>query len=350
MNTHENTMRRSGGLLLAALATSLCLLAATMANAQSTFIEQGVSGSWNTTTIWSPAGPPDGIDNTIGSINPNGTRTITLDGNHTIGNIAFTINNNRTYIFNPGTPSSSALTLQVSSGTPSVSVAAGASSGFLIFNAPIAGNQGLTKSGVGSFVLGGANNYTGTTTLNAGNLVVNGSLASGSPVVINNTGTQPGLGGMGIINDGVTLNSGGTISPGNIILSGTAPAAQVGALTAGSLLWNGGGKMSFQLGDPSLASNSDQLLLNGGLTKGTAGTFNFTFVQGTGFSSLGSYTLLSFGSQSGFSAIDFGGAPTGMEFYLTPTSLILQAIPEPSAWAMMLVGLGASAAFRRRKV
>lgn len=84
-----------------------------MANAQTTFVEQGVNGSWNTTSIWSPAGPPDGIDNTIGSINPNGTRTITLDGNHTIGNIAFTVNNNRTYIINSGAPSTSTLTLQV---------------------------------------------------------------------------------------------------------------------------------------------------------------------------------------------------------------------------------------------
>jgi autotransporter-associated beta strand protein len=352
MKTCEKTMRWSGCALLFGTAASLFLLTVAV-NAQTTYVEQGANGSWNTTTLWSPAGPPDGIDNTIGSINPNGTRTITLDGNHTIGNIAFTINNNRTYIINSGTPSSSALTLQVSSGTPSVSVAAGASSGFLIINAPVAGTQGLTKSGIGTLVLGGVDTYTGTTTLSLGNLVVDGSLATGSPVIVNNTGTQPGLGGKGTIIDGVTLNSGGTINPGDITLVGTAPAPQVGTLTAGSLTWNGGGKMAFQLGDPSLAANSDELALNGALTKGTTGTFAFTFTQNTGFSTSGTYTLITFGSDSGFSASDFGGAPTGMEFDLTSTSLLLDPIPvpEPSMAALLAIGgLMAVRQVRRRKV
>lgn len=344
-------MGRSGCALLFGAAASLFLLTGAVANAQP-YVWQGGNGSWNTTSLWIPAGPPDGIDNTIGSINPSGGRTITLDGNHTIGNIAFTVNNNRSYTINPGTPSTSVLTLQVSSGTPSVSVAAGATSGFLIINAPVAGNQGLTKGGIGSLVLGGVNTYTGTTTLSLGNLVVNGTLATGSPVIVNNTGTQPGLGGKGTINDGVTLNSGGTISPGDITLVGTAPAPQVGTLTAGSLTWNGGGKLSYQLGDPSLAANSDHFILGGALTEGTAGTFNFTFTQLTGFSTAGTYTLITFGSDSGFSASDFGGAPTGMQFDLTPTSLLLDPVPvpEPSMAALLAIGgLIAARQIRRRK-
>jgi hypothetical protein len=39
-----------------------------------------------------------------------------------------------------------------------------------------------------------------------------------------------------------------------------------------------------------------------------------------------------------------------MEFNLTPTSLILQTIPEPSTGVILLGGLGAIAAARRRKV
>src|ERR1051326_6311157 len=110
MRNHSSTHR------VFILAACLLLLAKT-ANAQTTFVEQGANGSWNTPGLWSPAGPPDGIDNTIGSINPGGTRTITLDGNHTIGNINFTVNNIRTYIINPGTTvPTSVLTLQVSSG------------------------------------------------------------------------------------------------------------------------------------------------------------------------------------------------------------------------------------------
>jgi autotransporter-associated beta strand protein len=339
--THPSTRR------IFILAACLFALART-ASAQTTYVWQGVNGSWNTTGNWVPGGPPDGVDNTIGSINPGGTRTITLDGNHTIGNISFTVNNNRTYIINSGTPSTSVLTLQVSSGTPGVSVAAGATAGFLIVNAPIDGTQGLTKTGIGSFVLGGANTYTGTTTVSAGNFVVNGSLAAGSPVVVN--GGQLGLGGSGTINGGITLNSGGKINPGSIILSGTAPAAQVGNLTGGSLLWNGGGELDLQLGDPSAAANSDEFNLIGSLTKGSAGTFNFSFTQLAGFSTSGTYTLMNFASQSGFSASDFGGAPSGMQFDLTPTSLLLDPVPEPSTAA--LFGLGATALFffRHRKV
>ena len=338
-------------LLIGTIAVAFLISCAT-ANAAS-FAWNVANGSWNTTTLWTPTGPPDGIDNTITAANPTGGRTITLDGDHTIGNITFTINNNRSYTINSGTPSTAALTLRVSSGTPSVSVAAGATSGFLIINAPVAGNQGLTKGGIGSLVLGGVDTYTGTTTLSLGNLVVNGSLASGSPVIVNNTGTQPGLGGKGTINDGVTLNSGGTISPGDITLVGTAPAPQVGTLTAGSLTWNGGGKMAFQLGDPSLAANSDHFILGGALTEGTAGTFNFTFTQLTGFSTSGTYTLITFGSDSGFSASDFGGAPTGMQFDLTPTSLLLDPVPvpEPSMAALLAIGgLIAARQIRRRKV
>lgn len=331
------------------LAACLFSLAKT-ADAQTTFTEQAANGSWNTAANWSPAGPPDGVDNTIASINPGGTRTITLDGNHTIGNINFTVNNNRAYIINAGTTvPGSVLTLQVSSGTPTANVIAGATAGFLTINAPIGGTQGLTKGGIGSLVLGGVNTYTGTTTVSAGNLVVNGSLATGSAVIVNSVGSQLGLGGSGTINDGVTLNSGGRISPGSITQVGTAPAAQVGTLTAGSLLWNGGGELSFQLGDPSSAANSDEFNLAGAFTKGTAGTFNFAFTQVTGFTGLGTYTLMNFGSQSGFSASDFTGAPSGMQFDLTPTSLLLESVPEPST--MALFGLGATALFffRRRK-
>lgn len=340
-------MGRSGCALLFGAASSLFLLAG-MVNAQTTYIEQGANGSWNTTTLWSPAGPPDGIDNTIGSINPGGGRTITLDGNHTIGNIAFTINASRSYTINAGTPSTSVLTLQVSSGTPSVGVAAGATAGTLTIGAPVAGTQGLSKTGVGIFVLGGVNTFTGTASVSQGWLDINGSLATGAPVLVSSGGN---LAGKGTINDGVTLNSGGNINPGDVFNNPIAP--QVGTLTAGSLTWNGGGKMAFQLGDPSLAANSDQFILGGALTEGTAGTFSFTFTQLTGFSTSGTYTLMTFGSDSGFSASDFSGAPTGMEFDLTSTSLLLDPIPvpEPSMAALLAIGgLMAVRQIRRRKV
>ena len=333
--------------LFSSSVASLFLLAGMAANAQTTYTYATSSGSWNTTTQWTPAGPPDGIGNTIASLNPNGGRTITLVGSHTFGNIACVINNNRSYTFTPGSDSSSALTLQVSSGTPSVSVAAGSSAGMLYLNAPLVGAQGFNKSGVGFFILGAANtitgniNITGTGTgANSGGwLVVNGSLPLNAPVMINNYG---GLAGYGMILDALTLNSGGKIDPGAAVYN----SFQVGTLTAGALTWNGGGSLTYEL---AAAGASDSMTLNGALTKGTAGTFNFSFTQLAGFDTTQTYTLMTFSSASGFNASDFGGAPTGMEFCLTSTSLLLTPIPEPATWAILLGGLGVVAAVRRRR-
>ncbi len=91
---------------------------------------------------------------------------------------------------------------------------------------------GLNKIGLGTLTLTGANAYTGPTTLTLGTLRVNspGSLASGSPVIVNggilngngtingtvtvnNTGT---LAAAGTINGAVAINAGGILSPGNI--------------------------------------------------------------------------------------------------------------------------------------
>jgi autotransporter-associated beta strand protein len=71
----------------------------------------------------------------------------------------------------------------------------------------------LVKQGAGTQVLSGVNTYTGTTTVNQGTLLVNspGSLAAGSAVTVNATGT---LGGTGTINGTVAIQSGGTVAPG----------------------------------------------------------------------------------------------------------------------------------------
>ena len=71
---------------------------------------------------------------------------------------------------------------------------------------------GLVKTGAGNLVLAGLNTYTGTTTVDAGTLSVNGSIASSSMTTVNPGGT---LGGNGTV--GNTLINGGTLAPGNSI-------------------------------------------------------------------------------------------------------------------------------------
>src|SRR5262249_32328236 len=89
---------------------------------------------------------------------------------------------------------------------------------------------GLTKGGGGSFTLGGANTYTGTTTVNAGVLLVDGTATSA--VTVNNGGT---LGGKGTVVS-ITAAAGSTINPGDA--AGTVgtlkPSGPAGSTLAGS--------------------------------------------------------------------------------------------------------------------
>jgi fibronectin-binding autotransporter adhesin len=91
----------------------------------------------------------------------------------------------------------------------------------------MSGTGTLTKAGAGTLSLTGANTYTGATTINAGTLAVNGSLAS--PVTVNSGGT---LGGTGTINNTVAVASGGVFAPGNSI--GTTVVNGSATFAAGS--------------------------------------------------------------------------------------------------------------------
>jgi autotransporter-associated beta strand protein len=106
----------------------------------------------------------------------------------------------------------------------------------------IVGN-GFTKIGTGTLALTGTNNYTGTTTINAGTLLVNNAGGSGtgnSGVMVNNSGCV--LGGTGAIAGPVNVNSSAAVLGGN-------GATASGALTiANSLNLNPGSMIELALG------------------------------------------------------------------------------------------------------
>ena len=91
----------------------------------------------------------------------------------------------------------------------------------------VAGTGGLIKTGTGALDLFGANTYTGTTDVNGGSLVLNGSLAS-SVVTVSTGGT---LAGTGTIAGSVSVANTGSLSVGD---TGGAGTFTFGTLTFGA--------------------------------------------------------------------------------------------------------------------
>ena len=120
------------------------------------------------------------------------------------------------------------------------------------FGGVISGTGSLVKHGAGTLTLPGKNTYTGTTTIDAGSLIVDGSIASEQTFV--NAGAF--LGGHGTI--GGNLSNSGTVGPGD----------SLGTLTVASdYTQNAAGTLRIQVG--GLAANQHDLLaVNGHVTLG----------------------------------------------------------------------------------
>jgi autotransporter-associated beta strand protein len=131
----------------------------------------------------------------------------------------------------------------------------------LVLNCDVSGTNGISlnpgDSGTGRLILGGVSTYTGPTTVNAGTLLVNGSLGAASAVTVNSGGT---LGGSGTIGGSVAVNAGATLSPG----------ASLGSLAVGGNL-SIGGNLFIDL-DKSLSPSNDMVTVSGVLTNAGTGS------------------------------------------------------------------------------
>jgi len=266
-------------------------------------------------------------------------------------------------------------------------VAFGDGTGVINFNqsnsttvsAAISGNGTVNQLGTGTTILSASNSYTGATTVEAGKLVVNGSIAS-SAVTVNNGGTLAGSGTVG----GLIVNTGGTISPGN----------SPGNLTvAGNLVWNGGGNYNWQVLGTTNTSGAtagttwDLITVTGDLdlnalqpgSKFNINLWSLASAPDTSgniadFNSTTSYEWLAVSASSitGFNAAHFAvnvGATNGTGGFSNPlgggyvfgvredrgnlyvTYGQAAPIPEPGTWAAMAIFAGgaAYAGWRRRK-
>ncbi len=147
----------------------------------------------------------------------------------------------------------------------------------------------LVKVGTGTLTLSGTNTYTGATTVNAGTLEVDGSIAPSSLLSVNNGGTLIGTGTVG----NTQINSGAVFAPGAAGTPGTAMTV------AGNLAFQSGAIYLTQV-SPTTAS-----LVNVTGTATLAGSVLATFAPGTYLQK--QYTIL---TSAGLSGTTFSGLAT----------------------------------------
>ncbi len=257
-----------------------------------------------------------------------------------------------------------------------------------------AGTLAITKSGTGTETFSGTNNYPGTTTVSAGTLIVSGIVAGSSTVVsggslqvasggtdssttvtlssgsivdngtISNAATVSGgtLSGTGTMGGLVTVNTGGTLAPGQ---SGT------GFLTLqNGLKLNSGGHLSLTLDGATVGTQYPTVSVTGGsVTLGgdlqlslgytpavgdifyvvvnqqanpISGTFSNAADQGNGTGLItagGDQFLVSYAAS--YASSSFTG---GQDI-----ALKVMAVPEPGTWSAILGGAGILLGLRRRR-
>jgi autotransporter-associated beta strand protein len=279
-----------------------------------------------------------------------GLRLATAFVNNSLANASITLTDN-TYISRQnGTNSTATIDIGTLSSADTTATVGGSAAGTGTFfysigsrneNSTYAGaiNNGGTKTGlvkVGSAVLtlSGTSTYTGTTTVSAGTLLVNGSLGATTVSVTGGT-----LGGTGTIAGDVTVNSGAKIAPG----------ASIESLQVASAVINGTLVSEF---DGTGAGTIDLLSVTG-LLDITNATVDFDLLSGGAALNDSSYIFATYGSLTGSAFANVIDLPSGYSINyafndgISTKNIALVAVPEPGA--ALLGGIGLLALLRRRR-
>jgi autotransporter-associated beta strand protein/T5SS/PEP-CTERM-associated repeat protein len=225
------------------------------------------------------------------------------------------------------------------------------SNGFdLGISQPLTGTGGLTKAGAGRLTLSASNAYAGATTVTAGSLLVNGTLASGAVDV----GAGGTLGGSGAIGGAVTMD--GVLSPGS----------GLGVLSVASLALTGSSASVFEINGTTRGTEYDGLNITGSSGPTYGGALSLVFGNTSALGNADVFNLLDF---AGASAGDFSSV-TSTGFYSGTWSVSsgewslqsggqtltfrqsvgdLVIVPEPAAIALVGVGIAVVAWARRRR-
>ena len=222
------------------------------------------------------------------------------------------------------------------------------------------GTGGIIKNGPGVLNLTGNNTYTGTTTVNAGTLLVNNSTGNAAAAVTVNSGAI--LGGSGSIGGPLTVTAGGIVSPGNspgtLTVNGNAQfqanstfAVEINGVTAGTQ------HDQLVVSGPTVDINGALLNIRLGYSPTPGGPDFFFIVNNTGANPIqGTFAGLPNGS-----SVALGNGITATISYFgdvistLPTGgndiVLFAPVPEPTTiLSLAAAGLGMAGYVRRRRL
>ncbi|WAC19477.1 autotransporter-associated beta strand repeat-containing protein [Luteolibacter sp. SL250] len=236
-------------------------------------------------------------------------------------------------------------------------------------NATVTNRTSIIKSGTSIWTLGGTNTYTGTTTIEAGTLVVNGSIAASTATVPTTIVQAAGtLAGTGTINNALAIS--GTVAPG--ALNGAAGKMTFNSSVVSTADFSTGGNLQWSITaltdlESAAGTDYDELTLAGamGLTLGGTSSLTLSFSGGAAdpnsadafWTTARSWKIVNStgtGTNSGatnFSQITNADYTTGSFTTLADASgnvfLNFTPIPEPGTATLLAAALGLS--LRRRR-
>lgn len=348
------------------------------------------SGSWSDATKWKE-GSSSNENGNVNFIN-SATGTVTLDGNHSVGEITFNTAANTT-INSPGnfilTANTGIATPKTATGTYTINskYQFGAfnifeiNAGTVKLAGAVTGSFGMEKDGDG--ILSVANSSVGPVAVNKGTLrvenggvmTVNGSVTVGTGATLLIHGSLNGTGALTLA--GGTLGGSGTVNRSFTVDTGIlAPGEGIGTLTTLGETWAGGGTLQLQMSavNTGVGIGWDGLNINGALslTASSSSKFKLQLQSLTSFGAAGaigdfnsgtSYSwkfLTTSSAINGFDpaafTIDTSGFQNALNgsFNVTVASdgkgLLLNylAVPEPSSLFLMLAGAACLSQRNRR--
>ncbi|ATC63455.1 hypothetical protein CMV30_05525 [Nibricoccus aquaticus] len=226
------------------------------------WINQATGGLWSDAANWDGGVVASGVGAIpiFGNFNLTANNTARLDAPRTLSGLTFgdtDITSPASWIIDDNADSANVLTLDVTSGSPAITVGTLGTGATATLSTALGGTDGFTKTGAGTLVLNKANSVTGVLNVTGGTLRIDngGALALGGTNTANVTTTS----GSTLLVNGGSFTSGGLVTLGG---GNTIPG--ILRVDAGTVALNGG-----------IRTNND----SGSTVRITGGTFTATDVN-----------------------------------------------------------------------